>query len=141
MTDCPSLTFASLNCNSLSLTQNRQLFDQKINVITSLGTDIIFLCDIRLHEGNVNGLLRFKQALLHTKYTRYHCYVNSTTFKRGVAILFKVGLDFNLLREHKDQDENVLGLNVTIGGQDFWSAQSMGLIKRAGIFITISVYF
>jgi exonuclease III len=83
---------------------------RKIVSIIDLDKDFILLSDIRLiNQSNMNFLLdKFR--------FRYRIVAHSTKARRGVAILIKNSVDFNLLRELRDENENILILHCKISG-------------------------
>jgi exonuclease III len=113
------LTLSCLNCNSLNLSvssaANR---NQKINGITKLGTDIIFLSDIRLGNKNLiscaNEVKKLFEVNLHYAYEFYY---NSSTNKRGVGVLIKKDLNIIVQDYRRDIEENLLLLRVDLKGE------------------------
>jgi len=101
-----SVSFSSQNCNSLNLSGTAEVQAPKIVSILNLNTDIIFLSDTRL-----SGKHRLIEDAVRTKYKMYH---NSSTSKRGVAILLGNQLDFEVFEEKKDNVGNVLLLRMRI---------------------------
>ena len=113
------MSITILNCNSLNLTNQQKHFDQKIAAITSTKSDILLLSDIRLGEGNLNGSLRFIQALRDSPTGTYNAYYNSSRFKRGVAILISNKKSYTINEEIRDQDENILALHCNIDENEY----------------------
>jgi len=112
------LTISAQNCNSLNLTGISKNFDEKIAAITSVKTDIIFLSDIR--QVNQNGVCndqRTFNAFKDSKNKSYYFAHNSSKNSRGTAILIGHNLDFQILDEIRDPNENFLLLKVKIGEQ------------------------
>jgi hypothetical protein len=59
------LSFVSVNCNSLNLSSNTELYDHKMHALSTLNHDIIFLSDIRMGEiNNQSAEHRVKTTLL-----------------------------------------------------------------------------
>ena len=78
--------------------------------IFSKNADIVFLQDIRLGD----KLGTFLKKIKCTKYGNFTAYTNSDKDSRGVAILFNNSLDFSVLSEFRDPDQNLLILDVSI---------------------------
>jgi hypothetical protein len=108
-TNFPDLTFAVQNCNSLNISTvcSKQL--TKIIAITALCTDIIFLSDIRLNS-DPEHVEKIKKLFLYHSPQAYQAHFNSTQNKRGVGILISNRLNATVIKEYRDQDENILGL-------------------------------
>ena len=60
---------------------------------------------------------RVKQAFKDAKSKSYACFFNSSNNGRGVGILVSNNLQFNVLQEHKDLEENFLALKINISGK------------------------
>jgi exonuclease III len=91
----------------------------KICGITKLKSDIILLSDIRISNKNlISAEQDLKNMFLHNPYERYNCYFNSTKNKRGVAILIKYELQYEVLSEIAAADENSLLLHLNIQGNN-----------------------
>jgi exonuclease III len=88
---------------------------KKISSITSCNSDIIFLSDLRLgNNAAVPDLIR----IFRTNCTgTYDFYFNSTKNKRGVGILIKKDLPYNIVRTDRDVNENIL--SITFSLQDY----------------------
>jgi exonuclease III len=116
----PKLTYASINCNSLNMSsignQNHLL---KVYGVTSLKTDIILLSDIRLCNqsgaSNASELVNSFRINPHCSYKFFH---NSHSNKRGVGILIKHSINFSVLAEERDLDDNILCLKLDIEGNE-----------------------
>jgi exonuclease III len=113
------LTISSINCNSFNSSiaskANQKL---KINGITKLGTDIIFISDLRLSNKNrVSCAEEVKKMFLINKFDSYDLYHNSTQNKRGVGILINKKICHSLQRIILDPEENFLLLCVEISGE------------------------
>ncbi len=109
----PKLSYAIQNCNSLNISTvcDKQL--KKISAITTLDTDIIFLCDLRLgtdmeHKNNICKLFRYNKS------KSYELFYNSSKSSRGVGILISNSLNFKVINTVKDVSENILGLTISI---------------------------
>jgi exonuclease III len=90
----------------------------KIYKIASLNSDIIFLSDIRL--GNASGtsnISAVNKSFRCNPYCAYRLIANSKLSKRGVGILIKNSISFSVLREFRDEDDNILGLSIDIDGK------------------------
>ena len=101
-----NISVSSQNCNSLNSSSVKNM-QKKIMAVSKLGTDIIFLCDIRLGT-------KFCTVDKHFRANRYKCIAHSNLNKRGVALRYKDTLDLDLLDTIKDTDENILIVNCKI---------------------------
>ena len=88
---------------------------KKVKAIVDLNTDIIILCDTRI--SNSTGAADLQRAFLSSSNNAYVMTYNSSKNSRGICILYKSSLDMVINHTHKDVNENILGLNVTICGQ------------------------
>jgi exonuclease III len=83
-----NLKFISLNCNSLNLASTSELFDLKIKSISSLKCDVLFLSDLRMGEiQNQSATHKITSAFQKTNLAHFDFYFNSSSNKRGVAML------------------------------------------------------
>lgn len=104
------------NCNSLSLRCNEDIYSKKITAITSTGSDILFLSDIRLSD--INCLIKVQHSLNANPNNSYRLIANSSKNSRGTAILVSWKLDIKVIEEYRDTEENILGLFCSIRGMD-----------------------
>ena len=105
------LTFSAQNCNLLNAGSGSSSFDHKIAAIKTLGTDIIFLSDIRL--ASTQGVLsenRLTNAMRDACGRKYNAYINSSKTSRGVAILVAVDIAVTVQQVIKDHHENSIFL-------------------------------
>ena len=100
------LSFSSQNCNSLNLSTLNGAQTAKIVSILNLDTDIIFLSDTRM-----NGKHKQVEDSFRLKYKMYH---NSLLGSRGVAILIRNNIFFEVLDEERDEEGNALVLRIRI---------------------------
>jgi exonuclease III len=115
-----NLSFTSINCNSLNLMSTQENYELKLNAVSKLNSDIVFLCDIRLGEvNNQSSVHRISSTLLKGQLKHHDMYVNSTQNKRGVAILVNRSLNCKLVQEFKDQNENLLLIKFERNGGEF----------------------
>jgi exonuclease III len=151
--EAPSFTVSSQNCNSLNLSGTSSNLDAKLEAITAIKTDIIFLSDIRLTNARgVQGSERIRKYLRDNRNRAYEFYHNSPSNGRGVAILIAMTINTVVNREWRDQAENVLfkdvslnGCNVTLGsiygpnntGREFYRFINCVLGETAGSFTVI----
>jgi hypothetical protein len=71
----------------------------KLYSIVKLKSDVIFLSDIRLPNGNVqndSATQKISNTFLVNPYCAYNCYFNSSGNSRGVGILIKHSLNFTV---------------------------------------------
>ncbi len=104
------ISIAAQNCNSFYVVSSIQNQDLKISALTGYNSDIILLSDVRL-----NGRERVVTEKLRLSYTMYH---NSSTNKRGVAVLIRNSLDCVILEQAVDPQENALLLKTIYGPND-----------------------
>jgi exonuclease III len=101
------LSFSAQNCNSLNVSTNCPKQLKKVAAILALQTTFVFLSDIRLNLG-----INSQCDLFNPRYKMLH---NSTSSKRGVAILISSQLHYNILYEFRDNNNNMLGVRISIG--------------------------
>ncbi len=109
----PKLSYAIQNCNSLNISTvcDKQL--KKISAITTLDTDIILLCDLRLgtdaeHKDKICKLFRYNKS------KSYEFFYNSSKSSKGVGILISNSLNYKVSNIIRDASENILGITVTV---------------------------
>ncbi len=94
---------------------SRSLHIQKIYGIVKLKTDVIFLSDVRLcNKSGIADLKNLSNTLLINPYCAYKMIHNSRKNCRGVAILYKNNLNFQIVQEERDEEENFLLVKVVI---------------------------
>jgi hypothetical protein len=115
------LTFASINCNSLNCSvASRSNQNLKINGITKLGSDIIFIADLRLSTRNLVSCADEVKKLFNCNlFDSYELIFNSTRNKRGVGILINRKICLDIDEEYRDEDENVLLIRGSYKGDKF----------------------
>ena len=121
MTQFPPITVPSINCCSLNLSSVSSSHHKlKLYGITKLKSDIIFMSDIRLGSRSVGGSSSsiLEKSFLMNPYGSYSFYYNSSRSSRGVGILIKKSLNFSVLKEARDLEENILGLRISISGTE-----------------------
>jgi exonuclease III len=115
----PKLTYASINCNSLNMSSvgnNNHLL--KIYGITSLRTDIIFLSDVRLCNAmGISNSAVLTDSFRINPYGAYKMSLHSRSNKRGVGILIKHSIDFSVLDEERDEQDNFLVQKISFDGK------------------------
>jgi exonuclease III len=124
----PYLTFSSINCNSLNVSDLGSLHHLvKLYGIAKLKTDVIFLSDIRLcNAQGVSNFIKVQDTFPTNPYRAYNCHFNSKSNKRGVGILLKNDSDFSVLQELKREDDNSILLKVSYKGSVFIFASIYG---------------
>jgi len=85
-----------------------------MSALTSTGSDILFLSDIRISDRTC--LLKVQQSFNSNPNKSYQFIANSTKNSRGTAILVSYKLEFTILEEYRDEEENILGLLCSIRG-------------------------
>jgi len=112
-----NLTISAQNCNSLNLTGVSTNLDSKVAAITSTRTDIIFISDIRLVSPNgVPSDERVGAAFRDAKTCSYQSFFNSTRNARGVGILLSNNINFKVINQVKDANQNFLVMKIEIDG-------------------------
>ena len=115
-----NVSFSSQNVNSLNLTGLKANFDLKVSAIKNLNTDVIFLSDTRLVNSNgVKGDFTLSNALRDFRGKKYTPFFNSSKNSRGTAILLASEIGFTVNEIFRDQDENVLILDVSLKNSHF----------------------
>ena len=105
------------NCNSLNLAGITMNYDTKITAITSVRTDLIFLSDVRIvNSQGIRNDERVFNYFRDSKECSYYAILHSSMNARGVGILISHKLDFALIAEERDLDENYLAVKVEIAG-------------------------
>ena len=116
----PAISVASINCNSLNvstITSYHQTL--KIHGIVQLKTDIILLSDIRLGKKADSHTEVIKKMFLTNPYCSYDFLHNSSSNSRGVGILIRSNLNFRVLAEARDSNDNILALRAQHLGTEF----------------------
>jgi hypothetical protein len=93
--------------------------------ITSVRSSIIFLSDLRLSK-NQSQIEKIRKMFLTNSYRSYNFYYNSDANSRGVGILIDSSLSFTITDSYKDNNQNILGLNITINGTALFLASIYG---------------
>ena len=114
--DVPNLSIAIQNCDSLNISTicNRQL--SKILAITALCTDFIVLSDLRFNSNHVQ-VEKIKKIFKYNPNHSYKLFYHSTDSSRGVGILISSKLDFKVVKEYKDNAENIYGMLLSLANQ------------------------
>ncbi len=81
------LNFSTQNVRSLNVATKNLFTDQKLLAVTRNGTDVIFLCDLRLHSSK--QIIACKEISKRLYLMGYKFIYNSPTASRGVGILIK----------------------------------------------------
>ena len=81
----------------------------KVAAICKLGTDIIFLSDVRLGNKSKEVSKLFNQ--------QYKSIFHSSISRRGVGILFRNDLDIEIMDSFRDTDENILIIKCNLAGE------------------------
>lgn len=107
------------NCDSLNLSTFKndgsiKTFNRKIEAILTCNADIVLLCDIR--SKNQDKII--EHYIQCTATGGYKMITNSSTSKRGVAILYKNDLDLIVSNVFKSDCHNILLINCALRGVD-----------------------
>jgi exonuclease III len=133
-----ALSVSSINCNSLNMSQSAKWNQRmKINGITKLGTDIIFLSDVRISNKNlISAADDVARMFKCNQYDQYNILLNSTKNSRGVGILLKCSLQYSVQEEVRTEDENILAASIIIKGTEIAIISIYGPNKLDEIFFT-----
>jgi len=111
-------SFSIQNVRSLNISTKNEITVQKLLGVCKLGTDFIFLSDMRLNSSKqVSAVHDLDKKLFLKGYKLYH---NSGTSLRGVGIMVSKKYSesgFSVLEEIKSDDNNILCMHVEINGQ------------------------
>jgi exonuclease III len=113
-------SISTINCNSLNMSSAAK-WNQTLKIcgITKLKSDIIFLSDIRVSNKNlISAAADLKNLFINNPYEKYDFFYNSTKNKRGVGILVKKNINFDILERRDSEDENSLLLRLRIRGSE-----------------------
>jgi Reverse transcriptase (RNA-dependent DNA polymerase) len=110
------IKFGIQNCNSLNMShstsQNQKL---KIAALLDLKLDVVFLSDLRLGNKNLSTSKNdISNQFLVNPVLAYDLVSNSNKPKRGVGFMFNRNLQYEILNNVGDQDENFIVLLVRI---------------------------
>ncbi len=108
-----NISIAAQNCNSLNISTTCPKQLKKLYSITELGTDLIFLSDLRL-SNNTNNIRDLENSFLACNRKQYIFFYNSTRNSRGTGILIAQGCGMTVIEEFRDINENILGLHVKL---------------------------
>jgi exonuclease III len=115
----PDISISAVNCNSFNMgTVTKHARLRKFYGIVSLKTDIILLSDIRMC--NKNGLTDSKfinETFAINPYCSYRFIHQSVKNSRGVGILIKKSLMFDLLDSDGDPGDNFLVVKARINNK------------------------
>ena len=115
-----NISFSSQNVNSLNLTGLKSNFDLKVTAIKNLNTDVIFLSDTRLvNSSGVSGDFTLRNAIRDVRGRQYTSFFNSSKNSRGTAILLASEIGFTVNEIFRDQDKNILILDVSLKNSHF----------------------
>jgi hypothetical protein len=112
------LSFASQNCNSLNISTNCEKQLKKVTAITSYMCSFIFLSDLPLN--NSPAINDIKSAFMYNNQGKYDLIHHSTKNKRGVGILINKNIVYTELERYCNNDENILGIKVSIANCHIW---------------------
>jgi exonuclease III len=87
----------------------------KLTAIASSMSDVILLSDTRvISSKGISSAQRIQKSLRDCKICSYSAFFHSNSNSRGVAILLRNDLCYNVIREYKDANENFYMLDVEI---------------------------
>ena len=105
-----NLTLCIQNVNSLNISTNCPKQLKKINAISALNSDIIFLSDTRLNTTTHGDCSDLERSFLYCSTNQYKFYYNSKGNSRGVGILISNKLNITVSDRYEDKEDNILGL-------------------------------
>jgi exonuclease III len=82
------------------------------------------LSDIRLSNKYTHNDL--SNAFRHNKTNQYEPYFHSSRNNRGVGMLFRRKLQFQVLEQYRDANENILGIKTDFNGYTIWLVSIYG---------------
>ena len=122
-----NLSVSAQNCNSLNLTGVSTNLESKIGAITSVKSDLIFISDIRLVSSNgISNEERVRTAIRDSKYRSYEGYFNSNKNSRGVGILVANDINFTIIEQKIDLNQNYIILKASLNGSELILASIYG---------------
>ena len=114
-TKFPSLSFSSQNLRSLNISTKNNVTKEKIFAITKEKSDIILICDLKLNSEKQKAAVHdVEKYFMLNGYKLFH---NSTKNIRGVGILVNRKLPFVVTTVYKDDDCNILILDMEFGNE------------------------
>ena len=118
------LSLSCQNVLSLNVSSKNSKTDLKVLAVTKKNSDVILLSDTRLNTNKQSAALHdLTKKFLLKGYNLIH---NSKQASRGVAILLKRSLAWNIHRKICDANDNYLILDITISGKKFTLAAVYG---------------
>ena len=112
---CPSLSFSSQNLRSLNISTKNNITKEKFFAITRENSDIILICDLKLNSDRQKAAVHdVEKYFMLNGYKLFH---NSTKNVRGVGILVNRKLSFSVLNTYKDDDCNIIILDMEFGNE------------------------
>jgi exonuclease III len=113
--NCTPITFSIQNCNSLNLTGSINNFDTKLAAIVQSQADFIFLSDTRvISSKGVSSSQRISNSLRDCRTRQYIPYFNSSGNSRGVAILIGTNIEYRIVNEYRDPNENFFIIDIEL---------------------------
>jgi exonuclease III len=99
---------------SLNISTLCKRTSQKVLSVTSSGSDIVFLSDLRLNSTKqISAIEDVKKRFMFRGYDFIH---NSKKNSRGVGILISNKLVYNIKKYSRDLNDNILIIDITIAG-------------------------
>jgi exonuclease III len=100
-------------------------WELKVTAIKKIGTDVIFLSDLRLNNKQINITNKLRKELSNGIGRGYDLWENSSKHNRGCAILLAKDKKFEVLDGNEDDNQNIIALKVR---------------TDEGTFLLVSVY-
>jgi exonuclease III len=113
------LSFAIQNCNSLNISSSIENWELKVTAIKKIGTDVIFLSDLRLKNKQIDITNKLRKELNNGIGRGYDLWENSSKHNRGCAILLAKDKKFEVLDGNEDDNQNIIALKVRFDGSIF----------------------
>jgi len=108
--DIGCINVNSLNVSTLGCRNSKTYI--KIEGVTSFKHDVIFICDLRLKDKE----MEIKRMFGLNRNACYKLYSSSTKESRGVAIAIKSRIPHDVLEVFRSLDENIILLKLRING-------------------------
>jgi exonuclease III len=113
----PEITIASQNVLSLNVSSKNSKTDLKILALTKGDSDIIILCDTRLNSRKQSAATH--DLIKKFRLKGYSFIHNSKTSSRGVALLIKKSVSWEIHRKIEDPGDNYLIVSITVNNFKF----------------------
>jgi exonuclease III len=128
------LSFAIQNCNSLNISSSIENWELKVTAIKKIGTDVIFLSDLRLKNKQIDITNKLRKELNNGIGRGYDLWENSSKHNRGCAVLLAKDKKFEVLDGNEDDNQNIIALKVRVDGTLFLLVSVYGPNNTCDVF-------